>query len=306
MWYVTVRYRNALQRFGLATERAALNDRLLSSELEVWFNQFSCNSCVSNGLWAARVSLEKKRRKSEKNFKLNLQSILGESLAPGLGERQFLRAYRDSVSTLLLLSMSAPRKWLAVAVACAGLACGSHVLGVFALNGGINPSSLVSLNITDGTNITLGTVDLGPITQTFPAFSVQDAAGVLYVACSTSDAIYAVTPMSPVTVTKYAPLPKYDADNDAYIGLQFVKGKLYLITQSGVYGVLPGSVTKMVNVTLPQNANCASSTTGGTGGAGQLFVADGDTTTIYTLDVGNLAAAPKTVKSRVNNPWDLA
>lgn len=186
------------------------------------------------------------------------------------------------VSLLLLLLQLAPH------------AAAQTLLGVF--RNAVTGCSVLAINAATGTNVTLNAnVALcSQVQQTWPSFAVYDfAAQELVVAVATAPNVASFNPTTGAEGV-YAPLPAYN-QSDEWLGMVRVAPSngaspaIYLVSQYHLWQVTAAGLNLVLNVNLPADAVVAAANSGGTGGAGRIFVADGGSNAVYTLDLGALS-----------------
>ena len=162
------------------------------------------------------------------------------------------------------------------------------LVGVFAPSG--NPLSdlaLMAIDPNTAENSTIGDVTLGPLTQTFPAKSAFNKdTGEILVAASTSNGIYAFDTGNGKS-TVVAAIAAYN-ESDPYLGLAYLDKNTYLVTQYGLWDVSDGALNLLAGLSgMPSVAQFTVNPSGGTNGAGQLFVGDTGNPAVYVIDLGN-------------------
>ena len=166
---------------------------------------------------------------------------------------------------------------------------------------------LLSINPNDATNATIATVNVGPISTTFPGKSMlNNDTNEIIVAVATSDGVYAFA-VADGKRRQLAPLPAYN-DSDPLTGVVYVQGNTYLITQYGFWSVAGGKVTKVASLSgFPSVAQVTVNPAGGTNGKGMVFVGQTEGAAyIYTIDLGaNYAQGSFKASPRVLLPCDV-
>ena len=190
----------------------------------------------------------------------------------------------------------------------AGASPSGSLLGLFQFDSAL-PSDLTLLS-TDpltGFNRTLAdTISLGPLSDTFPAFSCKDESSQALVAtCASADGVYSFDAKGAQTLL--SPLPPYD-ETDPLAGLACAPGaEVFYITSRGLSTVGGGEAPKLQTaLSLSLTANkVVVVPTGGTDGAALVVIADTASASWTTIDAGD-AFAVGAIKTSLTAVWDVA
>lgn len=178
------------------------------------------------------------------------------------------------------------------------------IVGIFHAPGEPSLCSLISIDTASGANETLAEVDIcAGLSSTFPSFS-SSSDSAIFVAISGASHAFAVAVPSGAA-TKLAPLANDPADD--LVGAAFFPALgFFIVTQKGgVYNMSGDAPALFATVPAVVDAVVASAPSGGTGGAGRVFIADAASSNIVVLDMGAPAAAQKTLRG-VAKPMDVA
>lgn len=176
-----------------------------------------------------------------------------------------------------------------------------HVVGIFREYD--NSCSLLAIN-WDGTNTTLATNlrSCSNATNLYPAYSaLNGATQKLAVAIQSAAYVFEYDTRTGAESVG-APLPTNASD--AFIGFVAVGPTEYLVTMNNIYAIKAGVISHYAFVSLPADGQVAGTATGGTNGAGRLFVASTTDASLYTVDLGANGAV-STLQAGVSRDWDL-
>lgn len=180
-----------------------------------------------------------------------------------------------------------------------------RLMGLYQLGSDLQDLTLLTIDPNTAVNVTTRDhIQLGSLTETFPASSCYDAASkTLVVTCATADGVYAFAKDG--TQTLVSPLPAYD-ETDPLAGLACTSDTVYYLTQTAIYTVGAGvQPSKVADLALTASSvKIAVSPTGGKGGAPLIIVGDTGAQTWSTIDVGN-AFKVSSIKTTISALWDL-
>lgn len=165
---------------------------------------------------------------------------------------------------------------------------------------------LWSVSPSTGENKTIGTSGVCKDTSTtWPSYSAHYPQSTsLYVALAEAPAVYSVDMNSAATSTLVK--VTYN-DSNPFIGFISFSPKLtYLVTQYQVWILNSSQPYPLINYAFPADVQLTGTATGGTGNGPRLFIHDGDSDALYTVDInaGTVSKSHTGIKGLLDLQYD--